>query len=67
MTANWSQHSSGPLNPEWMSRPVKVRRIGRGFAVSGRPVEMHEIVTVDAYTARGLIAMQRAELVEKSS
>lgn len=51
-------------NPEHLTRPTKVRRIGRGFTVAGRGVEMGETVTVDAFTAEGLCKMGRAELVE---
>ena len=53
-----------PENPKWMSEPVKIRRMGRGFYVKGHAVEMNETVWCDRYCAQGLVQMGRAELVD---
>ena len=52
-------------NPGWMSRLIRVRRIGRGFvAAHGHCPVLGEITRVDAYTAKSLVALQRAEYVD---
>lgn len=60
---DWSQQSGGRVNPEWMSTPTKIKRVGRGFVAHGRPVELGEIVTVSRYDAEGLVKMGKAVFV----
>jgi len=60
---DWSQQSGGRLNPEWMSTPTKIKRVGRGFIAAGRPVELGEVVVVTRYDAEGLVKLGKAIIV----
>jgi hypothetical protein len=49
------------MNSEAVTKPTRIRRIGRGFLVAGRAVQMGETVVVRAVDACELVYLKRAE------
>jgi hypothetical protein len=56
---------SREINPEHITAPTKIRRVGGGFSANGKDVKMGEVVTVPRNIAVDLCALGRAEYYVK--
>lgn len=61
----WNREDNRPfVNDSRLTRPTRIKRVGRGFIVNAHAVQMGETVITDASTAADLIYLGKAALVE---
>jgi hypothetical protein len=55
------------VNPPELTKLVRIKRIGRGFIASGKPVELGQTVTLPYAIARDLVHLGKAEFVVEAA